>query len=340
MIDLIVVGCGTHSLAHITCFAKIKDVFAINLVGVVDINQKRLTAFKHLSNNLGFATQDTLFKNDLSEISKELDISNSIVDIITPNNCHYTCAKEATDLGVKNIIIEKPLAHNLSDAMNIEKLDSKIAVIENYLFSSITQYIKKYIEEHKLKIVFVKTEFSKDRRVESLEGRGIYGDYIPNAFTIEIPHQVAIVSYLLGFPEDVCDAWSSDMILPERRIPDLGEGALTLVHNGGVASYNFTCLEGHRHLSTTYRTIRVYCEGGVNILGYYPTTSDLEGSVLVYRDQEIVTNHKLIADSMTETLKYLIECFMENKSPITDVSFGRRIVEIIDRGISLEKKAY
>jgi predicted dehydrogenase len=340
MVDIIIVGCGVQSRAHIACYAKLKEMFDLNIAGVVDPDQKHLNAFQHLFNELGFDARGTLFKNKLSEITKELNISNSIVDILTPNNCHYPCAKEAIDMGVKRIIIEKPLAHDISDAMNIEKLSGAIGVVENYLFSSITQYIKKFIEEQKLKPLFIKTEFSKDRRVESSGGRGVSGAYSPHTFSIEIPHQVAVVSYILGFPERVCDAWCIDMLLSEGRIPNLGEGAITLAHKDRVASYNFSCLQGHRHLSTRYRTIRIYCEEAFTIFGYYPTTSDLEGTILVYRDQDLVERHKLIADSMTETLKYLINCCMANKKPFTDANFGRKIMEIIDTGMVLAKKFY
>ncbi len=338
MVDIIIVGCGTQGQAHIRCYAKLKDMLNINIAGAVDPDEKQLNAFQHLHSKLGFDTRRALFKNNLSELSKELDISNSIVDVITPNNCHYSCAKEAIDMGTKRIIIEKPLAHDLSDAKNIEKLGGVIGVIENYLFSSITQHIQKFIEEQKLKTIFVKTEFSKNRRIESLEGRGIFEDYIPHVFTIEIPHQIAVVSYLLEFPKNVCDAWCHDMILPDGRISSHGEGAITLAHKDGATSYNFSCLQGYQHLSIKYRTIRIYCEDAIKIFGYYPTTIDLEGSILVYRDQDLIEKHRFIDDSMTETLKYLIKCFMENKKPLNDANFGRKIMEIINTGTVLAKK--
>jgi len=340
MVDVIIAGCGTHSQAHIACYAKLRDIFDVNIAGAVDPDQKQLNAFQHFSNKLGFDTRGTLFKNQLSEITNELDISNTIVDIVTPNNCHYPCAKEAIDMGAKRIIIEKPLAHDISDARNIERLSGAIGVVENYLFSPITQYIKKFIEEHKLKPTFIKTEFSKDRRVDSSRGRGIVGDYIPHVFTIEIPHQIAVVNYLLGFPVDVCDAWCIDMILADGRISNHGEGAISLSHKKGVVSYNFSCLGGHRHLSIKYRTIRVYCEDAIKIFGYYPATIDLEGSILVYRDNHLIEMHRFIENSMVETLKHLITCFMEDTKPLTDAEFGRKIMEIIDTGMVLAKKFY
>lgn len=338
MVEIIIVGCGTQGRVHAKCYAKLKDMQDIKIVGVVDPKQEQLNAFQHLCSELGFDTRRILLKNKLSEISKELDISDSIFDVATPNICHYPCVKEAVDIGAKRIIIEKPLAHNIIDAKNIRELDGTFGVIENYVYSPITQHIQKILNEHKSKTIFAKTEFSKDRRLEATGRRGFSEDYIPHVFTIEMPHQIAVVSYLLGFPKEVCDAWCHDMILPDGRISSHGEGGITLAHDNGVVSYNFSCLQGHRHLSIKYRTIRVYCEDTTKIFGYYPTTIDLEGSILVYHGQVLVEKHRFIDDSMTETLKYLIECFMENKKPLTDVKFGQRVINIIDTSIMLTKK--
>lgn len=338
MVDIIIVGCGTQGWVHTNCYAKLKDMFNIRIVGVVDLEPKQLSTFKHSLIKLGFDTQKIIFKNTLSEISKELDISNSIVDIVTPNNCHYPIAKTAVGMGARKIIIEKPSAHEILDANNIEKLSGVICMVENYLFSSVTQYIQRYIKEHELKPLFVKTEFSKDRRLDSLKGRGISEDYIPHVFTIEIPHQIAIVSYLLGFPKYVYDAWCNDMILPDGRICNHGEGAITLAHNNEVTTYNFSCLQGFRHLSIAYRTIRVYCEDNIKIFGYYSTTIDLEGSVLVYRDKNLIESRRFTDDSMTATFKYMIECFIENKEPLNNANFGRKIMEIIDTSKVLTEK--
>lgn len=194
MIDIIIIGCGTQSWVHVNCYAKLKDIFDISIVGVVDPDAKQLTIFKQLLIKLGFNTQKTIFKNNLSEISKDLDISNTVIDIITPNNLHYLSAQEAVDLGAKKVIIEKPIADDLLDAHNIAKLCGLICVIENYLFSSVTQFIQNYINTHQLKSLFVKTEFSKDRRLDSIKGRG---GFIPVkkmlkmtcAYFIFLPHR-------------------------------------------------------------------------------------------------------------------------------------------------------
>lgn len=162
--------------------------------------------------------------------------------------------------------------------------------------------------------------------------------YTPHVFTVEMPHQVAIVSHLLGVPRSVCDSWCHDMILPDGRIADHGEGAVTLNHGDGITSYNFSCLQGHHHMSTTYRTVRIYCDDRTKIFCYYPATIDLTGSVLIYRDDELMEKHAMLDDSLTAALRYTLICCRDGQRAINHARFGYDIMNVIDTSKRLARE--
>lgn len=318
-------------MLHLRCWSKIRDAAGIRIAGIVDRNPRRVETLRRHLPRLGFA-DDVVCRDDLASLSKELDLSEVVVDVVTTNSAHHEVAMVAAEKGAQEIIIEKPIADTTDHARAIISLDPTVYVVENYLFSAITRFAKQYIEANGLRPCFAKTEFSKDRRLDSANGRGMTSAYTPHVFTVEMPHQIALVNHLLGAPESVYDAWCQDMILPDGRISDHGEGALTLYHGHGVASYNFSCLQGYRHLSTTYRTARIYCTDDTRVFCYYPATIDLAGSVLVYRNAELVEQRAFLDDSLTETLRYIVSCSGQRTPPINDAEFGYAVMDVIDHG--------
>ena len=192
--------------------------------------------------------------------------------------------------------------------------------------------VRDIVEAEGLRPLFVKTEFSKDRRAHSASGRGMTAGYVPHVFTVEMPHQVAIVSSILGDAGEVTDAWHHDMILSDGRISHHGEGALTLMHARGVPSYNFSCLQGFRHLASTYRCVKVYCEGRINVCGYYSTTVDLDGAVHVYKAHRLLRQVALKDDSLKNGLQEALECLSQRREPVSNLRFGIDVLRVIEEG--------
>lgn len=337
--DIILVGCGKGGYFHLRCYRKLKKFLNMDIVGVVDINSKNLRNFQILYRQLFNGINEPSYARTLKEISKEVDIGNSIMDICTPNDVHFLCAKESYDLGAKKIMIEKPLTTEISDADKLSRLNATIAVVENYIYSKTTRRIKDILKDNKFQPQFAITKFIKDRRIDSLNKRGFNNGYIPHVFTIELPHQIGIIDYLFGSPIEFIDAWTRDMVVGDRKFSEHGAGALYFVHKKGVRSYNYSFLDGNQSIPIKYREICIHCRENIKIIGYYPTGdgSKLFSSISVYCDNKIIKKYKLLDDSLLMTLKEIIECFGKKQVPVTDVTFGKKIVEIISKGVDMDR---
>ncbi len=337
MTEIILVGCGKAGSIHCKCYTKLKDS-NVKIIAMVDSDPDRLKRFHYLYKTFNDG-ENPLAASSLEEVSRQMDIGDAIIDLCVPNDIHYQCAKEAIDLGTKKIIIEKPIANSITDARKIEMLNAKIAIAENYVYSKVTEQLRETIEKHSLKPKFARTEFSKDRRGDTSIGRGFLKTGPPHVFTVEIPHQIAIVNYLFGNPTENFGAWCGDMVLENKRFYEHGEGAITLHHESGAISYNFSSLDGHKHLPIRHRSVLIHCDGGIRVSAHYPAGGDdaLFGAVTVYENNHIREKLEIHDDTMLETLKSIIRRFEENDEQITDATFGRRIVERISENIHLAR---
>jgi len=331
--NIIIVGCGNVGHLHLKCYDKLKKSMDINIVGFVDINYIHLKKFESKYYELFGKENKPLCSQQLKDISNKIDISDSVIDICTPNDAHYPCAKEACALGAKNILIEKPLASTLSDAIKIEKLDANIAVAENYIYSHTTKMIKKIIQSNGFKPRFVSTDFSKDRRQDALNGRGCVKGKHPHLFNIEIPHQLAIVNYLFGEPEKINGAWTKSLPINNKTFRSHGQGGVHLSHKNDIVSYSFSCLNGYQQLHKRHRGIRIYCENGARIIGQYPlggSDTSFNSVIILHNNGDGVKKYELKDDNMLETLSNILDCFDKGKTPLTNVAFGKKIVQIIN----------
>jgi len=329
---VVVVGCGTQAANHLACFAKLRQSHKVRIAGLVDPCEANGERCRGALAGLKFDTREVFVARSLEEAAEHVDLGTVVVDIVTPNRLHYSTAAEAVKHGASKLIVEKPLAHTLVEAKRFMKLDGQVCVLENYLFSEVTRTVREIVETEGLTPLFVKTEFSKDRRAHSASGRGMTAGYVPHVFTVEMPHQVAIVSSLLGDAGEVTDAWHHDMILSDGRIAGHGEGALTLMHSRRVPSYNFSCLQGFRHLASAYRSVKVYCEDRIKVCGYYSTTVDLDGAVHVYKANRLLRQVALKDDSLKNGLQESLECLSAKREPVCNLSFGIDVLRVIEEG--------
>lgn len=339
MVNIILMGCGRAGSIHCKCYSKLRNSdLTVKIVGLVDSDPERLKIFKALYESFN-QVEGPMTASSLKELSGQIDIEDSIIDLCVPNDMHYQCAKEAVDLGAKKIIIEKPISNSLTDAKKIAALDARIAIAENYVYSKVTEQLKETINKNNLMPKFARTEFSKDRRFDTANGRGFLKTGPPHVFTVEIPHQIAIVNYLFGNPVENFGAWCGDMISDNMRFYEHGEGAITLHHESGAISYNFSSLDGHKHLPIRHRSVLIYCEGGIRVSAHYPAGGDdaLYGAVTVFENNHISEKLAVYDDTMLETLRNIIKRFENNEIQITDAAFGCRILEKINENIQLAR---
>lgn len=331
--DIVVVGCGSQAVRHLNCLTKLRLVGRVRVAALVDPSAESLDACRQVVDRHKLGTRNkVILAHSLADVASQLDLGSVIVDVVTPNRLHFAAVAEAHELGARRFMVEKPLAHTYAEAKRFLGLACQLCILENYLFSDVTRATQRLLAHEGWTPIFVKSEFSKDRRVDSSKGRGTAPGYVPHVFTVEMPHQIAIVGRLLGSLGQVVDAWHHDMILPDGRISNHGEGAITLIHSNGVPSYNFSCLQGFRHQATTYRCVKVYCANDIKVLACYPTTIELDGAVLVYRGSKLLRREAFVDDSLTNALREAIDYLDTGRQLPSGVKFGVDLLKILERG--------
>ena len=92
-----VVGAGIYGNYHIHTYTCDKNV---EKVVFCDLNEERKKATAEKYNVTGYSTVKEMIKNE------ELDA----ISIATPDPYHFEPLKDAIEAGIKNILVEKPLA--------------------------------------------------------------------------------------------------------------------------------------------------------------------------------------------------------------------------------------
>jgi len=114
-----------------------------NLVSVHDIDKKKIKEAKNSFKNIHTY-------NNIDELLKDKKIS--LIIISTPTSTHYKLAKKSL-LGLKNVLVEKPLSLSLKEVKNLENLaklkNKKIFVDYPFLFAGTIKYLKNIIDKKK-----------------------------------------------------------------------------------------------------------------------------------------------------------------------------------------------
>src|ERR1051326_6859893 len=120
-LNWVLIGCGGRGEAHL------KSVLGQNLVGIVDVNERRHAVVKKF---LKDKAQDadklqvfTDYRRMFDKIGKQIDA----VFIATPNHQHVIPAMLAMQLG-KGVYCEKPVCHDIAEARKLREMASRYKV--------------------------------------------------------------------------------------------------------------------------------------------------------------------------------------------------------------------
>jgi predicted dehydrogenase len=127
-----IIGCGMIARWHADAIAAIESA---RLIGVTDVSKLAIEAFARQYQVGAYGTVDEMLSND------EIDI----VCICTPSGLHAPIAVRAAEAG-KHIVVEKPMAINLTEADRIiaacAASQVKMAVISQLRFSAAVSMLK------------------------------------------------------------------------------------------------------------------------------------------------------------------------------------------------------
>lgn len=284
MKDIIIVGRGKASRIHTMSYNKFKE-----------------------KPNLYYADVDIPIKSIIDD--NNLDINNVIVDIVTPKEVFIDVIETCEDLGLFNIIVEKPFVVEEEFFKKHPKLN--VVMVQNYIYSLTTNYAKKYIEDNNLKVKSIMTNFSKNRINESIKMRGMSSKITEN-YEIEVPHQIYICDYILGGKSNLLLLEQKDMHNIDRTLKNHGY-SFSLVKNKDVIISHQCDLTSN----TLHKGMTIYCDNDVVIsVEYSIYDKDLDclrnSRVVVYKNKEKVLDEEIIDDNMYYCLKDFYEYFNKN----------------------------
>jgi hypothetical protein len=117
-IRVVQIGCGGRAMEHL------KNTINENLVGIVDVDEKRPAAVKKLLADKQKDTEKLQAFTDYRKMFDKLGKQIDAVFIATPNHHHALPAMMAMNLGV-NVYCEKPVCHDIAEARALRAMAAK-----------------------------------------------------------------------------------------------------------------------------------------------------------------------------------------------------------------------
>ncbi|HER6416444.1 Uncharacterised protein [Streptococcus pyogenes] len=167
----------------------------------------KIKAYKWLSRGYEVYVKDLKFSsmkylNTNSDVLDDLSRQYFTIEICAPTNHHLTLLKTVITRYVYSYIsIEKPLCNRLEDLEEMKSLvesyphlAKKIFASEQYFFSKILEKLLQVDCFSLDKIKEITVNFSKDRIEDNENGRFLDKEIL--GYGIEIPHIIAVISYL------------------------------------------------------------------------------------------------------------------------------------------------
>jgi len=152
MYKIAIIGCGWAGQQHA---AACKAIKGCKLIAVVDPQKELSGKVASQSGGNAYGSLEELLKKDIPEI----------VVVCTPPSSHRKIVETSLKKGVRNIVSEKPLAHNLTDARAIQKA-AKSASAE-FMTAFCHRFVEPVIQMRKIikagklgDIVFFRNQFS------------------------------------------------------------------------------------------------------------------------------------------------------------------------------------
>jgi len=142
-VKLGIIGCGIAAQSlHWPVLQKLKDKFEIT--AICNHTEKKAKDFSKILGGVPYFL-------DYHDLLQRSDVE--AVDIALPIHLNYQVTKDALKAG-KHVIVEKPLAANLSEAKIMLDFEDKYPLVtmvaENFRYRPIFHHIKKYLQQGKI----------------------------------------------------------------------------------------------------------------------------------------------------------------------------------------------
>lgn len=203
-LNIVVIGIGNMGQHHTRIYSEMPKV---NLVALCDVDEKKgnQTAKKY----------NTLFYKDYKKMLQEQNIE--AVSIVVPTFLHYKVACEVMERGVKNILLEKPIAINIREAKEIinkaRRKNIKLMIGHIERFNPAVQRLKELIIQGRLGNI-ISINIKRVGGFPSQLKNGNIPESKSGNVVIDLGiHDIDISNYLLGeYPKKVYGFKSKNLI--------------------------------------------------------------------------------------------------------------------------------
>lgn len=298
-----VIGIGSMGKNHLRVYSEMNQ----EIVGIADINIERGNFLAEKYNTKFFRDYRELLKKDLDAVS-----------IAVPTTLHKKVALDCMEKGI-NILIEKPIADTLKNALEIkakaEKEDLKVMVGHIERFNPAIEKIKEM------------TGTGEMGELVSISAKRV-GPYNPRIRDVGIiidlgVHDIDIISYLY-----------------KDKVEYVYASAGSVIHNfEDHASILLKFRNGHAGLIETnwltpfkIRTLTMVGDRGIASIDY------LVPSLKLYNEKEEKYIRIEKKEPLKSELEHFIECIKKNKEPIVSIEDGKNALKIALSAIESYKK--
>lgn len=268
---------------------------------------------------------------DLEEICGDPTISGVIV--ATPSSSHAAIATRLLRAG-KHVLLEKPLTNTLEEAVQLQGVvreSGKILMVgHQYLYHDYVRHLKEKLDQRILGEV--RYCFAQQLSFGPLRNeKGCFWEMASHELSLVdylFPH--AAVAYAKGAAISLVRGWREDFAAAEIHYEN--GLMLTLVVSWYAPEKVRRVTLGGTKGMAVFDDRRE--EGKLSFsLHPYPDLSSLppgSSSFLRYEENEIITPRLQAREPLRNELEHFFECIKEQKTPLTDIEHGVRVIRSLD----------
>lgn len=342
----VVVGLGRAGLGlHIPVLEKIRhDGAAASpfgaVVGLVDTAEAGIRRALHrLEYDYGYDPRGISCATSIADLTG-VDPDHTIVHICTPADDHARALRAATEAGFRRIIVEKPCAANTAEVDEMRRIADRtgagIAVINPYLYSRSIASCRDKIQDVGRLPHYLEFEMSKPRITPTLAGRS----KPESVMDVEMPHQIATALYLTGASRyrllraEVRHMHYREVDTePCRVVPNMGVGIVVLELDECIA-----VLVSSLDALTRTRVLKLRFPNTEHVEAFLPVSGDDHTSVIIEysgHNTDGSTEQQRLAklpdDMLARCLFDMYSRFITDSPQISDLTFNRKVVDLMDR---------
>lgn len=318
---------GPNLLRNLFHFSDVKPIGC-------DSNEKRIATMMKLFPNAKYF-------NDYKELLKDKELTGVV--IATPVKTHYKIAKEFLLAG-KDVFIEKPITKSVKEAeelINIaEKNKCVLMVGHTFVFNPAVLKIKDIIDKGEIGEIYYITSTRVNLGIHRKDASVIW-DLAPHDLSMiftwmeaEPVHINAIgkTSVPISKKEDIPDVAFMQIIFDNGVIADIQVGWLSpskirktiIVGSNKMLEYDDT---------DPQEKVKIF-DSGVEIQDTY----DYGEYLLQYRTGDIYSPKIPGTEPLKLEMEHFIKCIKTREKPVSDGTFGLRIVKILEKAEESIKK--